>query len=203
MKTTAFIQQHNINNPDREIMITVADKGGKSVILFKKQYHKYMLGMLSDNITYKPLRSDPTGKHERKNNKLVKSLLDLKMIDSKTRTSLTIYKSVAPRMYLLPKIHKTEVDQLGNRILKFRPIVSAINCPSYRLGKFIGQIIHQSIDHNIYNIRNSYQFHEFIKGITIPSGYSILQYVNQCFESVSERKHNTKKKKIMLVYAFR
>jgi hypothetical protein len=33
--------------------------------------------------------------------------------------------------------------------------------------------------------------------------YSILQYVNQCFESVSERKHNTKKKKIMLVYAFR
>jgi hypothetical protein len=35
--------------------------------------------------------------------------------------------------------------------------------------------------------------------------YSILQYVNQCFrfESVNERKHNTKKKKIMLVYAFR
>ncbi len=33
--------------------------------------------------------------------------------------------------------------------------------------------------------------------------YSILQYVNQCFESVSERKHERKKKKIMLVYAFR
>jgi hypothetical protein len=33
--------------------------------------------------------------------------------------------------------------------------------------------------------------------------YSILQYVNQCWDSISERKHNTKKKKIMLVYAFR
>jgi hypothetical protein len=176
IKTTSFIQEHNSNNPEREIMITVADKGAKSVVLYKHQYHENMLAMLSDNTTYKPLHKDPTGKHERKNNLIVKSLLDLKMIDTKTRTSLAIYKSVTPKIYLLPKIHKTDFDQNGNRILKFRPIVSAINCPSYRLGKFIGQIINQSIDHSLYNIRNSYQFHEFIKKQIIPPGYKIVSF---------------------------
>jgi hypothetical protein len=174
--TTDFIQKHNEENPDREIMVTIADKGGKSVVLFKKQYHESMLAMLSDNITYKPLTEDPTGKHERKNNKIVKMLLDQKLIDSKTRTSLAIYKSTAPRIYLLPKIHKIEFDNSGNRFLKFRPIVSAINCPSYRLGKYIGYIIHQSIDHDIYNIRSSYKFHEFIKGQSIPPGYKIVSF---------------------------
>jgi hypothetical protein len=44
---------------------------------------------------------------------------------------------------------------------------------------------------------------KFIKNYPCNNTYSILQYVNQCFESVSERKHNTKNKKNMLVYAFR
>jgi hypothetical protein len=173
-KTIEFIRDFNNKNPGNEIMITVSDKGGKSVVIYKKDYEKYMQEMLADRTTYFEIRKDPTGKFQRLNNSLIKSATDLKMMNEWTRRSLLIHKSVAPKIYLLPKIHKFEINELGERIMKYRPIVSCINSPSYKMGKFIGQIIHNSIDHNIYNIKNSYDFQEFITKQQIPPGYILL-----------------------------
>jgi hypothetical protein len=115
-KTIKFIREHNEMHPDQEIMITVSDKGGKSVVIFKKDYREYMENMLADRATYFEINKDPTGKFQRLNNSLVKKAADCKMLDEWTRRSLTIHKSVAPRIYLLPKIHKFEFDSSGNRI---------------------------------------------------------------------------------------
>jgi hypothetical protein len=95
-------------------------------------------------------------------------------MDEWTRRSLTIHKSTAPKIYLLLKIHKFEFDASGNRIMKFRPIVSCINSPSYNVGKFIGHIIHKSIDHDLYNIRNSYEFQKFIVQQNITENHLLL-----------------------------
>jgi hypothetical protein len=150
MKTINFIKNYNEENPDKEIMITVSDKGGKSVVIFKNEYMKQMQNLLDDRSTYFEIKKDPTIKFQNLNNKLVKFAKDKKMMDEWTRRSLNIHKSATPTIYLLPKI--------GARIMKFRPIVSCVNGPSYK----IGQIIHKSIDHERYNIKNSYEFQKFI-----------------------------------------
>lgn len=73
---------------------------------------------------------------------------------------------MSPRIYGLPKIHKSGVP--------LRPIVSCINGPTYNLSKFLSGIFYKSIDHSKYNIRNSYDFKEFITNQKLPQNYVLI-----------------------------
>ena len=69
------------------------------------------------------------------------------------------YKSIAPTgtkpgiLYGLPKIHKA----LVNNLPKFRPIISMIATPTYKLSKFFVPII-EPITTNEYTVKDSFSF---------------------------------------------
>ena len=63
-------------DPDR--LVLSADKGNCVVVMDKQQDHDKALSLLNDKSTYAILNSDPTGKTQRKLNKM---LLDLKKAD--------------------------------------------------------------------------------------------------------------------------
>ena len=54
------------------VLITKADKGNTSEAMDKNKYIEEIKTMLSDKITYKPLRNDPTNKTQKKVNNLIK-----------------------------------------------------------------------------------------------------------------------------------
>ena len=63
---------------DLDRLVLSANKGNCVVVLDKQQYHDKALSLLNDKSPYAVLNSDPTGKTQRKLNKI---LLDLKKAD--------------------------------------------------------------------------------------------------------------------------
>lgn len=60
-RTKTFLKKHK-----DEIIVTDADKGNKTVILYKADYTDKMKKLLEDKSTYKTIRNDPTITLQRK-----------------------------------------------------------------------------------------------------------------------------------------
>ncbi|XP_067625259.1 uncharacterized protein [Eurosta solidaginis] len=112
--TKRFLNQHR-----NEIIITNADKGNKTFMMYKNEYELKMKELLNDKNTYKTIRNDPTQKLMRKNNTIINNLYKQRRLDAKQKFQLTSAAANAPRLYGLPKIHKPHAP--------FRPICSSIN----------------------------------------------------------------------------
>uniref|UniRef100_A0A8D8SBU3 Reverse transcriptase domain-containing protein n=1 Tax=Cacopsylla melanoneura TaxID=428564 RepID=A0A8D8SBU3_9HEMI len=161
-RTLKQTKQYLIDHPD--LIITRSDKGQVTVLMYKSDYEEKMLEILQDN-SYKLSKTDPTSKFMKKNNYLIKKMHDLNHITDHKKRELMKYNSVVPKIYGLPKIHKPE--------LKLRPIVSCINSPTYNLSKLLVPIL-QPLKNPEYNVKNSYQFRDFIKSKTINNGYKLI-----------------------------
>ena len=135
--------QENLKNKDTKILkelkkddsliITKADKSNTIVILEKDDYDSKIETILKDISTYKELNSDPTESYVAK---LRKDLEDLK--NNQNITPQMYYKffprgSVCPRIYGLPKIHKTDIP--------LRPIVSTRNSPTEKIEKWVAKTL--------------------------------------------------------------
>lgn len=118
--------------------------------------------------TYKTLKTDPTLKLMNKNNALVKLLAKDNFIDRKTELWLHNNNAVAPKIYGLPKIHKENIP--------LRPVVSNSGAASYNMSQFIGRIINNIVDKDIYNVRNSFDFKEFIENIMVPQDHVMVSF---------------------------
>lgn len=57
-----------------------------------------------------------------------------------------------------------------------RPVVDTINIPAYELCRFMNDILKKVNDDSEYNIKNSYEFREFITKQTIPDGHKLVSY---------------------------
>ncbi|XP_055613632.1 uncharacterized protein LOC129760083, partial [Uranotaenia lowii] len=123
--------------------------------------------LLIDRATYKIIKRNPTSSLQSKNNDLVKRLEQLKLIDAKLAKKLRTYKAVCPRIYGQPKAHKPG--------LPLRPVVPCMTAPSYQLSKYVGSIIQRSLTPK-YSLKNSMEFNEYIKGVTIPPGYVMASF---------------------------
>lgn len=151
-KTTQdFIKKHR-----KEILIVEADKGNKTVIMKKEEYNNKMERLLEDKNTYRKSRTDPTEQLTRKNNKIINELYNQKTID--TRQKHLMYCSAAnpPRLYGLPKIHKTDMP--------LRPIASSCEVPCYQMAKFLGSILKNLVS-NKYNTTNSLELKDKLSAI--------------------------------------
>ena len=129
------------------------------MVLDKSDYDFRINDLLSDCNTYAPLKSDLTGNIERKLNKFVYMLFTKNRILQQTYRYLFSTDSIAPRIYELPKIHKTNFP--------FRPIVSFINSLLYNLSKFIAFLLTSLDGANGFTVKNSYEFVEQLKNLTI------------------------------------
>ena len=96
---------------------------------------------------------------ERKLNKFVYILFTKNRISQQTYRYLHSTDSIALRIFGLPKIHKSGFP--------FRPILSFINSPLYNLSKFIAVLLTPLVGTNGFTVKNSYEFVEQLKNLTI------------------------------------
>ena len=144
---------------NEEIIITHGDKGNCTVVLDKSDYDARINDLLTDSNTYAHLKSDLKGNIERKLNKFVYMLFTKNRISQQTYRYLQRTDSIAPRVYGLPKIHKTSFP--------FRPTVSFINSPLHNLSKCIAVLLTPLVGANGFTVKNFYEFAEQLKYLTI------------------------------------
>lgn len=174
IKTTNF--QNNIQkkitktkqflkiNP--QIIVIKSDKSKKTVVMNLSEYENKMNNLLEDTNTYKQLKSDPTTSYQNKNNTIIKKWVNKKIINENEAKKLLIYNSIAPKIYGLPKLHKTGIP--------LRPIVSSIQSPFYKLSKYLSECISKITGKNDYFVKDSFDFKQFIDSIQIPNNFKLV-----------------------------
>lgn len=150
-----------------DIVITSADKGNKTVILYRTEYISKMQEIIGDKNTYKTMRNDPTNKLQRQNNKMINDLFKDNQISEQLKIKLNCNSAAAPRLYGLPKIHKKDTP--------LRPISSSIHVPCYKLSKHIGEILKNLISEE-YNVKNATQVKEELKVLTLKEDDVVISF---------------------------
>lgn len=160
--TKRFIRQH-----ENEIVITTADKGNKTVVIYREHYLRKMNELLGDKTVYKTTREDPTEKLQRRNNQIVNDLYKQKHIDLKLKAKMYCSAALPPQLYGLPKIHKENCP--------LRPISASQNVPCYNLAKYIGEILKTLISPQ-YNVKNSLELKEKLKNQQLENDEILISY---------------------------
>ena len=157
----------SLNNLMRnnDIVIQKADKGNTVVLCDKKDYVQRMKELISDETKFTDLNKTSSEwlKYIVDSEKRVRTVLYKYCETNEKRTKWVFtdkqYNSLAPTgskpgiLYGLPKIHKSLVDNLP----KFRPIVSMIGTPTYKLSKYLVPLI-TPITTNQYTVVDSFSF---------------------------------------------
>lgn len=151
--TKEILKEHKDN-----LIVTTADKGNKTVIMYKEEYNRKMYQLLDDKNTYRQIRIDPTSKLQKMNNVIVNDLFKKEYIDKNQKFQLYDTSAIVPRLYGLPKIHKEGTP--------LRPIASSTNVPCYNLAKHIGQILKTLISDDL-NTKNCTDTIKKLENITI------------------------------------
>ncbi|CAJ0941960.1 unnamed protein product [Ranitomeya imitator] len=112
-------QALQILREDKNIIIKPADKGGAIVVMDRADYIKEAYRQLGDSTVYIKLSRDPINDIRNDISSILRTYLDLGVIDSKTKDFLIKANPVTPVLYLLPKVHKSLVNPPG------RPIIAA------------------------------------------------------------------------------
>lgn len=159
-KTKSFLKQNN------NLKILKPDKSNKTVIMFENDYNKKINDLLKDGNTYKELKTDPTNIYQKNNNNLICRWENLMYISPNTAKYLKIQNAQPPRIYGLPKLHKKGIP--------LRPIVSCIQSPFEKLSKFLKNILQNIVNQNNYYIKDSVDFKNKIKNVTLPNDYTLI-----------------------------
>ena len=150
---------------NKDIIIQKVDKGNTVVILNRKDYVCKMKNILNGSSKFYKVYMD----HDKILNHLIhmenrvtdvlKSLRDKKEISIEQCKNLSPSGSRPGIMYGLAKVHKTVTDGLPS----FRPILSAISTPTYKIAKFLVLIL-EPLTTNEYTIKDSFTFAEEVQG---------------------------------------
>lgn len=158
--TSKFLKEHD------EVIVSRSDKGGSAVVMFKEEYITGMDDMLKDETTYRRITKDPTNKFQLQSNLIVKELLTGKEIDELNAKYLKTYNAIAPKIYGLRKTHK--------QVFALRPVVSCIGAPSYKLARFLHDILTAWTSTIQWNVKNSMELVNQIKTITVPDKHVLI-----------------------------
>ena len=128
---------------NKSIIILKADKGNVTVIMDRIDYDYKMEEHLNKSGCYKVLNKDSSSKILRQvSNKIKKSSLD-----STIKNRLIPNNAIIPRIYGVPKIHKTGVP--------LRPIINTTGSPTYWLAKYLANKLRP-----LYGNTPSYRCHQ-------------------------------------------
>ena len=158
--TTKFVRDHP------EIIICASDKSNSTVLMYKDEYMNEAENMLSDEMTYLIVTVDPTKRLQDRVNKFLKILKSDGKISEADYKSLISHNSVSPKIYFLRKTHKEG--------LKLRPIVSCINSPTHKIGRYIHTILNGVLSTSVYNVKNSHTLVEELRLIEVPDDLSLI-----------------------------
>ena len=113
---------------EKSIKICKADKGAKIVVMDTCDYNSKVVDLLTDNKVYKKIRKNPLSRMQSEFNRGLK-LIGQKYDSPNLKKVFSCKLPSLPYIYGLPKIHKPETP--------LRPIVSNVNCPAYKLSKWL------------------------------------------------------------------
>ena len=123
------------------------------------------------------LRSDPTEQTEKQINGLLKSMRDQNIIQSNLHDQLHSCGTTAPRLYGLPKIHKTGIPM--------RPILDMINSPFHSTAKWLAQLLKPILQQlTTYTLKDSFQLAERLKDVSLIGKKMLSLDVNSLFTNV-------------------
>ena len=148
---------------NKDLIIQKSDKGNSVVIVQRQHYLEKMNDILSVQKKFNKvsLKDDTllnfAINQEKHVDKVFKKFVESKIMTEKTRKSLKPVSTRPGIMYGSCKAHKASV---GN-CLPFRPILSALNTPTYKLAKFLVPIL-KPLTTNEFTVKDSFHFAEEI-----------------------------------------
>ncbi|XP_015124713.1 uncharacterized protein LOC107046575 [Diachasma alloeum] len=164
----------------QDLVLARSDKGNATVLMRREECVKVMKRMLSDTTTYQRIDKDRTVKFEKQTNGLVDALHRDEVVDADRAKSLKAFNIVMPRMYGLRKVHKPGCS--------LRPVVSCIKAPSYKVARFLHELLSRVTKRSVFTIKNSMEFVEFIKGVRLPPEYVMISLdVVSLFTNIPKR----------------
>jgi hypothetical protein len=119
---------------------------------------------LLEDSAYRKLNRDPTDSIERKTIQILKK----SSLPDDLRKQLQPAGSRAPRLYGLPKIHKTGVP--------LRPIVSNIGAPTYQLVKQLTGFLNQLTGNSAHHVKNSAHFIQILDNLQVQPGDLMVSF---------------------------
>lgn len=152
-------------NNNKEILVTTADKSKQTVIMEKSEYNRKMENLLNDTSTYKPIKKDPTAIFQKKTNTLIQQWADELTISLKTASELKGNNALPPKIYGMPKLHKKDIP--------LRPVVSCVQSPTYKLEKYLSNILKNVVGQTKNTVINSWEFVEQIKNFSVPNNFEM------------------------------
>lgn len=135
-----------------DLVVTKADKGKTIVVMKRDEYNEKMNSLVNDEATYEPIGNDPTKRTLKKINTIIDNWHERGFIQYSERTKLKIFNCNPPRVYGLPKTHKE-----GRPL---RIINSTIGTATYRMAKYLAEILNHVTGRTEHHIVNSFQFAE-------------------------------------------
>ena len=182
-------QQHfalkNLRNKS-DIVILRADKGNATVVMNTSDYNAKINQLLSDETTYKKVKTDPTNVVLKNTKKLIIKHSDALHLDVK---KLIPPCCKPPKLYGLPKIHKASAP--------LRPIVSQIDTPTYKLAQMVAKVLSQLRGHTSAFVKDSYHFVSEIKDLHLADNETMVSFdvtslftclpVEECIKTVTKK----------------
>ena len=157
-----FIALRNLSK-NKDLIIQKSDKGNSVIIVQRQDYLKKMNDILSEKKKFSKVSlKDETLlnfaiNQEKHVHKVLKKLLESKGMTEITTKSLKAVGTRPGIIYGSCKVHKASVGNCP----PFRPILSALNTPTYKLAKFLVSIL-KPLTTSKFTVKDSFHFAEEI-----------------------------------------
>jgi len=142
---------------NKNIIFTKADKGNITVALDRKVYINKVEELLKGVNIYTVVKRNPIKSIENNLNNVLRKWLLNDYISKSQNSKLRSSDSNLPKVYGLPKVHKTNCP--------YRIIVSSINTALYSLFFFLQDIISISLEKSNSCVANSFDLYNFPENV--------------------------------------
>ena len=164
---------------NKDIIMIRPDKGSGVVLLDRTAYVDKMDEILCDKSKFQKLDKgkDQTEKVEREKVNSLKSLRAGDIISTGIFENVKPTGSNIPRLYGLPKIHKSGVP--------LRPILDIFNSPYHKLAKWLSNILeplHQQVTR--YSLKDVFEFVKHIRDVNVSNKQMISFDITSLFTNI-------------------
>ncbi|CAI2735413.1 unnamed protein product [Schistosoma spindalis] len=161
------------------LLITKPDKGHGIVLMDKNNYINKMKALLNDKSKFQKLvgKNDIVDKIEKQLTDSLKEIKQQGFISEKEFEILKPTGTITPRLYGLPKIHKSG--------LPLRPVLDMNNSAYHTIAKWLVQILkplHKEIVK--HSVKDSFEFVDNIKHLSVKNNFMISLDVSSLFTNI-------------------
>ena len=135
----------------KDLIITIADKGGAVVIMVTDSYIK---------ASYKQLNQDPTLEHNRMVNRTIERFKNEKLLPQKFADGLKVTNPKTPKFHISPKIHERNNPE--------RPVINSIECHTSKISRFADHHLQPMVKQIPSYIKDTNDFIDKVNNFSVP-----------------------------------